>query len=125
MTKDILYYDGNCELCSYEIGKLRARCDGNLELQDIHTLPQDPTLPPRKLLLERLHLRSREGATVVGLDANIAAWQHTSIGGLWRLLRLPVIYPVATAIYNRWARWRFERLYLESKPVIADCPAAK
>jgi predicted DCC family thiol-disulfide oxidoreductase YuxK len=62
---------------------------------------------------------------LVGLDANIAAWQHTSIGWLWRLLRLPVIYPIASHIYNQWARWRFQRLYQDSNPVVSDYPATE
>jgi predicted DCC family thiol-disulfide oxidoreductase YuxK len=118
MAKDTLYYDGNCELCNYEIGQLRARCDQDLQLQDIHALPQDPTLPPRKHLLQRLHLRRGTDTLLVGLDANIAAWQHTRVGGLWRLLRLPVIYPVANRIYNHWAHWRFQRLYEKSNPIM-------
>jgi len=120
MSNDILYYDGNCTLCSYESEQLRGRCGANLELQDIHTLPQDPTLPPRKILLERLHLRREGEPMLVGLDANIGAWQHTRIGGLWRLLRLPVVYPIANFIYNRWARWRYERLCRDSRPVAPD-----
>ena len=125
MTKDILYYDGNCMLCNYEIDQLRARCGSELEIQDIHVLPQDPTLPPRKLMLERLHLRRGGGSMLVGLNANIAAWQHTSIGWLWRLLRLPVIYPIACLIYNYWARWRFQRLYKDGNPGVSDYPATE
>lgn len=111
MTKDTLYYDGQCALCSYEIEQLRAHCDSDLQLLDIHTLAQDPTLPPRNLLLRKLHLRKADRTLLVGLDANIAAWQHTSVGWVWRLLRLPGLRPILNYCYEKWAGWRFRRLY--------------
>ena len=38
-----------------------------------------------------LHLLRASGEMVTGLAANVAVWQHTRFGALWRLLMLPGI----------------------------------
>lgn len=111
MDKDTLYYDGHCPLCNAEIRRLRRLAGPGLQLRDIHELAQDPALPPRDQLLRRLHLRTRDDATLVGLEANIAAWEHTPFGGFWRWLRWPLVRPLAEIVYNRWALIRYRRLY--------------
>ena len=81
-TPDILYYDGQCSLCSKEMARLRKLKDANLELRDIHTL-QDPALgpfnlgenrPEKERLLRVLHLE-RNGIFLTGVDANAAGSQ--------------------------------------------------
>ena len=109
--KDILYYDGNCPLCDAEMGKLRRCAASSLELQDIHRLQDDPELPSRDELLRSLHLRTADGALISGLDANVAAWQHTRFAGLWRVLQWPVLKTLADGAYRFWANVRYRRLY--------------
>jgi len=111
MDKDTLFYDGRCPLCSAEIRRLRRYASPELELCDIHNLPADPSLPPRDVLLKRLHLRTRDDAMLVGLEANIAAWEHTRFSRFWRWLRWPLIGPLARKVYDRWASLRYRRLY--------------
>lgn len=108
MKKEILYYDGQCPLCSIEMSHLRERAGNTLELIDIHRsndLPAD-----KDACLKRLHLQTEKGL-VVGIDANIAAWQHTSVGWLWRVLQLPLIKPAASKAYDIWAKRRFAKRY--------------
>ena len=107
--KNTLYYDGQCPLCSREVAKLRKISDG-LTLCDIHDV-EDDSLPDRDLLLRELHYRDAKGRLRVGLEANVAAWQHTRFGWLWRALLLPGIRPLAERAYNRWAKQRYQRLY--------------
>ena len=114
--KDILYYDGNCPLCNAEMGKLRRCADSSLELQDIHQLPDDPRLPSKDELLRSLYLRNADGNLVSGLDANVAAWQHTRFAGLWRVLQWPLVNFLANHAYQLWARVRYQRLYGPNKP---------
>jgi predicted DCC family thiol-disulfide oxidoreductase YuxK len=106
---DTLYYDGQCPLCKREVGRLREISSG-LALCDIHDL-DDAGLPSRDQLLRQLHLRTAKGEFLTGLEANVAAWQHTRIGWLWRVLQWPLIRPVASRCYNLWARRRYQRLY--------------
>lgn len=111
MDKDVLYYDGKCPLCRAEIAKLEKRAGPELELVNIHDLPEDADLPPRQEMLESLHMRRRDSEMLTGLDANVAAWQHTRIGFLWRWLRWPLFRPVTDRVYDYWAKVRFQRLY--------------
>ncbi|MDP4652461.1 MAG: DUF393 domain-containing protein [Haliea sp.] len=108
---DILYYDGQCPLCTREMAKLGQLCDGELQLQDIHGLTSETELPDRDTLLRTLHLKTADGQLLTGIDANVMAWQHTRFGPLWRWLQWPVIRPVAEAAYRFWAQRRFRRLY--------------
>ena len=110
-TPACLYYDGACSLCRAEVKRL-AQISDRLQLQDIHELSPDAAgLPDRRALLERLHYRDAQGNVIAGLSANVAAWQHTRFGFLWRVLEWPLVRPVATRVYDWWAIWRYRRLY--------------
>lgn len=111
MSCDQLYYDGQCPLCTAEMDRLRKLADTRLELVDIHSLPDGDGLPDRETLLGTLHLKKAGSGFLVGMDANVAAWGHTRYGWLWRPLRWPVIRNITDVFYNRWARWRYRRLY--------------
>ena len=110
---DILYYDGSCPLCRREMAHLAKLKSDQLILQDIHALSQANDIPSQSALLKNLHLRRGDG-WIIGLDANIAAWQHTRIGVLWRWLSWPVINPIATWCYRQWAQRRFAKRYADS-----------
>ncbi|MDB4150000.1 DUF393 domain-containing protein [Pseudomonadales bacterium] len=110
--KDTLYYDGQCPLCSREMGVLAKMKSDELELVDIHGLSATD-IPPRNELLEVLHLKTRDGEWVTGVDASVRAWSSTRMGWLWKILKLPLISPVAKYIYAIWAKRRYVKLYGE------------
>ena len=110
-SADTLYYDGRCPLCMKEIAKLEALGDPSLRLTDIHDVELDASLPDRDTLLRQLHLRTADNQLLTGLDANVAVWQRSRYGFLLRWLRWPVIRQLADATYDRWAAWRYRRLY--------------
>ncbi|EED34793.1 putative thiol-disulphide oxidoreductase DCC [Luminiphilus syltensis NOR5-1B] len=107
---DILYFDGQCPLCKREMAKLASVKDDQLILQDIHALSDSAGLPDKDTLLKVLHMK-RGDAFLTGIDANLAAWEHTSWLPIWRLLKLPLIYSFTRWVYDVWARQRFSRLY--------------
>ncbi len=133
---DTLFYDGQCPLCVKEMDRLRQLKSSTLELQDIHALDDlavtetlestrgdtqktverapehvsTTAMPSKTALLKVLHLQ-RDGQFITGIDANIAAWQHTRYGWLWRWLSWPIIRPIVEIVYDRWAKWRYDRLY--------------
>lgn len=109
--KATLYYDGRCALCAGEIRRLARLQQGTLALQDIHAMEPDSGEPDKDALLRTLHLRTAEGKWLTGADANVAAWQHTRHGWLWRWLRWPVVRWFVDAVYRPWALWRYRRLY--------------
>lgn len=107
----ILYYDGACPLCRREIALVR-RLTRQVDFVDVHGLA-DEELPSglnRLAMLRDLHLRRTDGRLEVGLDANIALWQATPLGWLWRILNLPGIRPLAQWGYRRWADRRYDRM---------------
>jgi predicted DCC family thiol-disulfide oxidoreductase YuxK len=111
MTHDTLYYDGDCPLCSVEMQKLKLQADDQLRLVDIHSLTDNAGLPEKQTLLSSLHLKRADGEWLTGLDANVAAWQHTRFGLFYRWLRWPLLRNFADWLYGRWAQVRYRRLY--------------
>lgn len=107
---DTLFYDARCPLCRREVAILQRLARPTLAFQDIHTAT-DEGLPSTEALLMSLHLQRSGGQMVTGLPANVAVWQHTRFGILWRVLMLPGIRAVAERAYNYWARRRYARLY--------------
>ncbi|MFT4822738.1 MAG: putative DCC family thiol-disulfide oxidoreductase YuxK [Halioglobus sp.] len=111
MSHDTLYYDGRCPLCSTEIKKLQLHAHDTLQLVDIHSLTDGADLPDKQLLLSELHLKLADGEFLKGLEANVAAWQHTRFGFFYRWLGWPLVRSVAEWVYSRWAKVRYRRLY--------------
>ena len=120
--KETLYYDGACPLCAREMKHLSKLKHESLDLVDIHSIEFTKGMPSKATLLLTLHLK-RGDEWVTGADANVAAWQHTSVGFLWRWLRWPVIRRIVDPIYAFWAKRRFEGLYGEF--CCSDAPSPK
>ena len=112
---DTLYYDGRCPLCQREMSHLAKLKSDQLVLQDIHALPPGTEGPDKITLLQNLHLK-RGSEWIIGLEANVAAWQYTRFGFLWRWLSWPLVKTLASWIYRRWAVRRYAKRYaLESE----------
>lgn len=109
---DTLYYDGNCPLCLNEMTRLRELAGPDLTLCDIFEA-QDEGLPDRDALLRVLHLQTADGTLLTGVEANVAAWRHTRWSFLFAWMEWPLIRLVSSAVYARWASWRYRRLYGE------------
>ena len=106
-----LYFDGACPICKREIALVR-RLTRQVDFIDVHGLP-DRDLPPntnRAGLLLDLHFQHPDGQMDRGLEANVALWQATPLGWLWRLLELPLVRPMAQRFYRRWADRRYQRM---------------
>ena len=110
MTKETLYYDGACPLCTREMKHLANLKRDSLDLVDIHQTDISPDMPSKEDLLLNLHLKRGE-EWVVGADANVAAWQHTRYGMLWAWLRWPLIKQIVDPVYAFWAKRRYYGLY--------------
>jgi predicted DCC family thiol-disulfide oxidoreductase YuxK len=107
----ILYYDGQCPLCTKEMDRLEKLKNQHLLLADIHTLAPDPDLPDKDTLLRTLHLRLPNGQLLTGANANVAAWQYTRHGTWFRWLRWPLIRQFVDRLYDFWAQRRYQRIY--------------
>ncbi len=109
MKQETLYYDGDCPLCRTEIDHLKKITDCGIAFQNIHELDIEPSDAEARLRV--LHLETPTGAVLRGLDANVAAWQHTRWGVLVKPLRWPLIRQIADVVYDYWAARRFDRMY--------------
>jgi predicted DCC family thiol-disulfide oxidoreductase YuxK len=109
--RDTLFYDGQCSLCEAEMKRLRLHKPDTLQLLDIHQLQNDASLPCPDELLRNLHLKTADGRMLVGLEANIAAWQQTHLERFWSILELPLVHSAAKFGYRLWAHRRYRRLY--------------
>ena len=107
-TSDTLYYDGNCPLCSHEIKLLNRFKGANLKLVNIHNLSKDAKALDidKNELLKMLHLRTKDGIWITGLDATVRAWRHTYFGWLLMPLRWPVVRNLTDSLYTKWANKR-------------------
>lgn len=101
--KDTLFYDGQCPICSAEIKRLKAQVDEALVCVDIHSATSTPL--DKQQLFSQLHLLRADGKLLVGLEANVAAWQHTKWRGLASLLLWPVIRWFSELGYQGWLLW--------------------
>ena len=106
MARDTLYYDGACPICRAEVARLTRFTGDRLVVTNIHEMPDTDATPGKARLLERLHLRTADGAWLTGLDANIRAWRHTPFRRLWELFELPVLRPLGEWAYEFWLRKR-------------------
>lgn len=106
-----LFYDGACPLCNAEVQRLQSLHNGDLNLADIHAVDRASNLPAKDALLRNLHYISADGDILTGIEANVAAWQHTRFGFLWRWLCWPWLKPLTSRVYAFWARLRYKRLY--------------
>lgn len=113
--KDILFYDGACQLCSAEVARLKCLANDELSFQDVHLLQEkeiaNNNLPSREQLLQNLHLLRKDHSMVVGLNANIAAWEYTNRGWLLAFLKAPGVNALATVVYKIWAKFRYKKMY--------------
>ena len=110
-TRDTLYYDGQCPLCTREVRLLQRIADDGLRLEDLHRVEDNQTDPTRLERLKNLHLRTAEGKWLTGVDATVRAWSHTRWGFLFRILRWPLVGSETDRVYRHWAQKRYEGLY--------------
>ena len=104
--KNSLFYDGRCPLCRHEIKILSRFKDDELRLIDIHSKDNQQKIKTDIELMSVLHLQTDNGHWVTGLDATVAAWQHTPFGVFFKILRWPIIRQCSDWFYIRWARKR-------------------
>ncbi|HEY7773184.1 MAG TPA: DUF393 domain-containing protein [Marinagarivorans sp.] len=101
-----VYYDGQCSICAREIKHLEPR--SSLAFVDIHG---EAELPKSKhALLAELHVLGDEGP-LMGFDANLYLWRMSGYEKRAQVCAAPVIYPIAKAVYEYWAKWRYRRRY--------------
>lgn len=100
---DTLFYDAQCPICSAEVQRLQTQLHTDLYCVDIHQA--ELSLIEKERLFSQLHLRRADGTWLVGLEANVAAWQHTRWRPFANILLWPGVRWFAELGYWLWLRW--------------------
>jgi len=116
-----VFFDGKCGLCSKEISYYQSIAPVGIFIW--RDIANDPA-PLQKHgitqadALRHLHVLDIDDQWHIGAAAFIIIWKHLSY---WRLLAavvgLPIIRHIASALYNKFAEYRFAKL--------AHCQVAK
>ncbi len=111
-----VYFDGKCSSCSKEIQGYKDLAPSNTFLWN--DVANDPSLIKQSGVsledaLKRLHARDKNGKWYVGVAAFILIWQqlpHLKWQMYAYLLKLPLMFHIATLGYNKLADHRFSKL---------------
>lgn len=100
--KPTVIYNGDCPICSREIGIYRARIGavGDLRFVDLNDVDLAALGLTRDDAARRLHV-VEDGRLLSGVDAFLALWRATpGFGWLARVVGLPGVRQAAGAVYD-------------------------
>ena len=110
----VVFYDGNCGLCSKEIKYYKKIAPaGQFQWLDIFSNAEalKKTGISTEQALKELHVIDPTQKCHIGVDAFIQIWRRLP---KWRYLaffvNLPIIHFCSSKIYKLFARWRFKKL---------------
>ena len=104
----IIFYDGNCSLCSLEMKKIKDYDKkGLIVLQNLHQENFDTLFPyiNKEKALDILH-GVYQGEILLGLDVTHRAWTLVGRGLLVAPLQFPIIKQLAHCGYLIFAKYR-------------------
>lgn len=109
MPELTIFYDSECPLCVYEMQHLQGRDQHRrLAFEDIHQADFSTRfahINPASAMAQ-LHGERRDGRLLLGLDVTACAWALVGVSG-FKLLRWPLIRPLADFAYRLFARHRY------------------
>ncbi|WP_434353694.1 DCC1-like thiol-disulfide oxidoreductase family protein [Psychrobacter sp. HD31] len=113
-SKDILYYDSDCPICSAEMDKLCRLKQDSLELIPINQITKETAgdIDESEInnLYDELHIRTSDGKWLKGYEANIYAWQQTKYAPFAKWLGKPPLSWFGKLSYRIWLKWyRWQR----------------
>jgi hypothetical protein len=103
-------------LCAHEIARLEKSCGSGIQFKDIHALNDEAVdqeahqYPSKQAMLERLHCLTQDKGWLIGAEANLRAWSHTSLKHWIKPLSWPGIFQLLKLFYEIWlVYYRFQR----------------
>ena len=104
-----VFYDSNCPLCMKEMLHLHE-CDndGLIKLVDLHAAELANSYPyiNKDRAMKKLHGQLDSGEMLYGLDVTCKAWTLVGKYHWLKILRWPIIKPLADMSYVFFARYR-------------------
>ncbi|TMO72197.1 cell division protein [Pseudoalteromonas sp. S3785] len=105
----IIFYDGNCPLCSTEMAKLKQADTANkIQLEDLNA----PDFSDRYSYIDKnkainhLQAQTFSGEMIYGLDVTYHAWKTVGKHTWLKIFRLPIISFFADCGYLLFAKHR-------------------
>ncbi|MBB1268622.1 thiol-disulfide oxidoreductase DCC family protein [Shewanella sp. SR44-3] len=123
----IIFYDGACPLCRREMDQLKYHDTlDKIQFEDLNAPEINARFPELNTVKANtlLHGLQANGDWLYGLDVTAKAWGLTGKHKWIKLLRLPLIKPVADIAYLTFARHRYRISYLltgEKRGICDDC----
>ncbi|MBQ4799126.1 DUF393 domain-containing protein [Pseudoalteromonas sp. MMG006] len=105
----IIFYDGNCPLCSTEMTKLKqADTANNIKLEDLNApdFNERYSYVDKDKAMTHLQAQTNSGEMIYGLDVTYQAWKTVGKYTWLKIFRLPVIRFFADCGYLFFARYR-------------------
>lgn len=109
-SKTIIFYDGACPLCVKEMTALRSLLGDKVTFVNALNNQSMADYPDIEITesLRILHVLDNTGQLRLGVDANVYLWALTGKKPWLRVLRWPIIRPIANAGYWFFARYRYQ-----------------
>jgi predicted DCC family thiol-disulfide oxidoreductase YuxK len=100
-----VWYDGNCPICSQEIGWLKRQTDASVTYVDLTTATVLPL--ERSALMRRFHAQELNGPLLSGVDAFAALWHRSNfLKPLSSAAQFPVFRWILKLSYECFLRFR-------------------
>jgi predicted DCC family thiol-disulfide oxidoreductase YuxK len=106
----IIFYDGNCALCSTEMKQLKqADVENKIVLEDLNVADFSARYPEIDVAkaMTYLHAQKPSGEIIYGLDVTYQAWRIVGKHRWLKLIRLPLIRILADYGYFLFAKYRY------------------
>lgn len=110
-TKMIVFFDGDCPICSKEVCYLKTKEKSKLvEFKDIAALDFDPGLfgKNKKELLSQIHAMMPDGSFIKGADVFRKLYFILGYKIFSRIISLPFIRQIIDFLYLVFAKYRLE-----------------
>lgn len=104
----VLFYDSECPLCAREMQHLKKKDHWHrIHLVAIQSDEmEDYPAVERSAAHQVLHGQLASGRVITGLDVTHKAWSLVGYGYATKILRVPLVRPVADRVYRLFARNR-------------------
>jgi len=105
----IIFYDGNCPLCSTEMKQLKQfDTDNKIVLEDLNAadFSERYSYIDKEKAMTYLQAQTHSGEMVYGLDVTYQAWKIVGKHSWLKIFRLPIISFFADCGYLLFAKYR-------------------
>ena len=102
----VVLFNEECGICNFEINHYKKR--SKLKFQDCSQLGDK--------YLKQLHIRFSDNSELVGIDAFIYVWNHTSgFQFVSKIINVPIVYTISKIAYKVVAILLFYRFKIKKK----------